>query len=305
MPPLRSIAVFYYVARLNSISQAASELNVTPSAVSQQIKVLEEQIGTTLITRSGRSIRLTEAGEQYFELVSEKIDGIFRATEIMSGTRSPPDVIIRTTPTISTKWLLPRLSGLLEEMPRSNVRIDGSNEPVDFNRDNVDIEIRHGRGGWPGLHAEPLTEERFFPVCSPRLAGAGTRSPEETTGFPLIRSVKAQIQWSDWFSAQNLATDAIRPRLSFDRSHMAVEAAALGLGVALESELMMEAELRSGRLVMPVSRSPDLQVATQWLVCPRSNLRRRKVMKIIEWLRAQASAWESQRPAEIEDYLKY
>ncbi|AUH34230.1 LysR substrate-binding domain-containing protein [Paracoccus tegillarcae] len=304
MPPFRAIAVFYHVARHNSIVQAANELNVTPSAVSQQIKALEEQIGTTLVARDGRSIRLTEAGERYFELISDKVEGVMQATELMRGTRQTANMVIRTTPTISTKWLLPRLGRFLELMPDTNIRIDGSNEPVDFNRDNVDLEIRHGLGGWPGLYTEPLTEERFLPVCSPQLAAPGALTPAEVLDLPIIRSLKAQIQWRAWAEAMRLAPPANNTALSFDRSHMAIDAAALGLGVALESELMMEEELRSGRLVMPVAQTPMLQTATQWLVCPRSNLRRHRVMRLIEWLRDEAAQWRQSSPANSADFLQ-
>lgn len=303
MLPFRAIAVFYQVARLNSIAQAAEQLNVTPSAVSQQIKLLEEQMGTTLVARNGRSIRMTEAGERYFELISEKIEGVERATELMRGARRPANIVIRTTPTISTKWLLPRLGRFLAEMPDTNIRIDGSNEPVDFNRDNVDLEIRHGLGGWPGLYIEPLTEERFLPVCAPSLAARGSLEPRDVMRLPQIHSVKAQIQWSAWCSALDIGPAEHEARLSFDRSHMAIDAAVLGYGVALESELMTETELASGRLVVPVARTPLLQTATQWLVCPRSNLRRHRVTRLIEWLRAEIAIWRRDSPANNVEFL--
>lgn len=303
MLPFRAISVFYHVARLNSIAKAAEKLSVTPSAISQQIRVLEEQIGTTLVTRNGRNIRLTEAGERYFELISAKVEAVIDATEMMRGARQSANIVIRTTPTISTKWLLPRLGKLLEQMPDTNIRIDGSNEPVDYNRDNVDLEIRHGLGGWPGLYTEPLAEELFLPICAPALAAARTLSPRDVMNLPRIRSVKAQVQWSAWFEAQGLKSYEKQAKISFDRSHMAIEAAVLGLGVALESDLMIDAELRSGRLVVPVTRTPKLQIATQWLVCPRSNLRRHRVMRLIEWLRAEAEDWRKNRPANNVEYL--
>jgi len=303
VPPFRAIAVFFHVARHNSIVAAAAELNVTPSAVSQQIKSLEEQVGTKLVSRNGRSIRLTEAGERYFELIAEKVEGILHATEMMHGARRTSDVVIRTSPTIATKWLLPRLSRFRALVPDTNIRIDGSNEPVDFSRDNVDLEIRHGSGGWPGLYSEPLTEERFLPVCAPALAGPGSLTPKEVLDHPMIRSVKAQVQWTDWTDAQHLKAPIRNSVLSFDRSHMAVDAAALGLGIALESELMMEAELRSAQLVIPVARTPRLSVTTQWLVCPRANLRRSKVTRLFEWLRQEASEWREASPANSIDFL--
>ena len=303
MPPFRAIVVFYHVAMLDSIARAADRLGVTPSAVSQQVRALEEQIGASLLTRVGRNVRLTEAGERYFELISENVEGIIRATEAMQGIGTPATLTIRATPTVSTKWLLPRLSNFLESEPNTEIRLDGSNEPVDFTRDAVDLEIRHGTGGWPGLHVEPLATERFLPVCAPSLTGPGSLSPSEVMGFRLIRSVKAQVQWPSWFEALEIAEREPRRRLSFDRSHMAIEAAALGLGIALESELMMESELRSGRLIVPVAVVPELRLSTQWLVCPRANLRRRRVMRLLEWLRAEVAIWQSGSPANSLDFL--
>lgn len=303
MQPFRAIAVFYHVARLNSIVGAAAQLNVTPSAVSQQLKALEEQIGTALITRRGRNVGLTEAGERYFEMIGDKVEGIMRATDAMQGRQQQATLVIRATPTISSKWLLPRLTRFMERMPDTNLRIDGSNEPVDFTRDNVDLEIRHGLGGWPGLYTEPLTEERFVPVCAPTLAATASLVGADVLRLPRIRSAKAQVQWQAWAEAQGLGA-VTEARLSFDRSHMAIDAACLGHGIALESELMIEAELTAGRLVVPVAQTPLLQVATQWLVCPRSNLRRHRVTRLIEWLREEAAAWRQTSPANSLEYLK-
>ncbi len=303
MPPFRAVIVFYHVARQTSIARAAAELGVTASAVSQQIRSLEERTGTALVAREGRSIRLTEAGEHYFQQISDKVEGILEATDTMSGARRPTTIVIRATPTISTKWLLPRLERFLTRMPGTDIRLDGSNEPVDFSRDNVDLEIRHGLGGWSGLYEEPLVEERFLPVCAPGLAAAGSLLPAKVASHRLIRSVKAQVQWPAWLSCLSLQDGAAGGRLSFDRSHMAIEAAALGLGIALESELMMEAELRSGRLVVPVRRTPLLVEKTQWMVCPRSNLRRHRVVQLMDWLRDEIAQWKADNPVNALEYL--
>jgi DNA-binding transcriptional LysR family regulator len=109
MTPSRAISVFYHVATLNSVTAAEQALGVTPSAVSQQIRSLEDQIGTALITRAGRTVKLTEAGERYFELVADQVAGIISSTDLMKGTATATRLTIRATPSISTKWLLPRL----------------------------------------------------------------------------------------------------------------------------------------------------------------------------------------------------
>jgi len=296
MTPFRAISVFYHVATLNSVMAAAEQLGVTASAVSQQLRALEAQLGTVLVTRQGRRIRLTEAGERYFELISDQVEGLIRATETMRGARTTAKLTIRATPTVSTKWLLPRLSGFLEANPSIDVRLDGTNEPTDFARDPVDLEIRHGTGRWPGLHILPLAEESFIPVCAPQLAQGASIGPEDLVDHRLIQSLKAQVQWPAWFAAQGLPAPNTARRLSFDRSHMAVDAAVLGLGMALESTFMMESELAAGKLVQPLREAPLIRITTQWLVCPPANLRRSRVRRFIDWVTAEAHSWQAAQP---------
>lgn len=291
MTPFRSIAVFYHVATLNSVTAAAQQLNVTPSAVSQQIRVLEEQIGMSLVTKVGRKVKLTEDGERYFDLISQHVEEIIRSTDIVTGNKTTTLLTIRATPTVSTKWILPRLPRFFEANPNIDIRLDGSNEPTDFNRDLVDVEIRHGAGRWPGLHVEGLIEERFLPVCSPKLAAAHSLTAGELLQHRLIHSVKAQIQWKSWFAHLGITNDIPSKRLYFDRSHMVVDAAVLGMGMALESNLMMEQELKDGRLVVALENPPEMRIATQWIVCPYTHLRRHRVKRFIEWIKREAQVW--------------
>ncbi|WP_090159239.1 LysR substrate-binding domain-containing protein [Loktanella sp. DSM 29012] len=294
MIPFRAISVFHQVATLNSVSAAAEQLCVTPSAVSQQIRLLEEQIGTALIVRVGRRIKLTEDGERYFELIADQVETITAATRQMQGAKTATRLTIRTTPTVSTKWLLSRLPQFLQANPDIDVRLDGTNEPTDFNRDHVDLDIRHGTGRWPGLHVEPLAVERFLPVCAPHLAAPFSLDPDQVRGFRMIRSVKAQVQWEKWFAYLGLKDDGIKSQLLFDRSHMAVDAAVLGMGMALESDLMMGQDLKDGRLVVPVRTPPEMLVTTQWLVCPHTHMRRSRVRTFFDWIRAEAAHWQAE-----------
>ncbi|WP_460275773.1 LysR substrate-binding domain-containing protein [Celeribacter sp. ULVN23_4] len=297
MTPFRAISVFYHVATFNSVSAAADVLGVTPSAVTQQVRTLEEQVGTALVARIGRRIRLTEEGERYFELIAGQVEGIIAATQQMKGRKTASRLTIRTTPTVSTKWLLPRLPRFLDANPDIDVRLDGTNEPTDFNRDHVDLDIRHGTGRWPGLHVEPLALERFMPVCSPSLAASRSFDPADLFRFRIIRSVKAQIQWGQWLEHFGLDDGQIENHLLFDRSHMAVDAAVLGMGVALESNLMMWKELRDGTLVVPVRDAAQMSISTQWLVCPHTHMRRSRVRRFLDWLKAEAAAWQAESDA--------
>ena len=293
--PLRAIAVFHAAARAGSVSRAAQELGVTPSAVSQQIAALEVHLGTSLMVKTGRRVALTEAGERYFEMIAEHVDRVSEATQNVRGYLSSQSLIVRATPSLSTKWLMPRLRGFLDANPNLDVRIDATNEPTDFSREGVDVEIRHGEGHWPGLFVEGIAEERFFPVCSPALCKPATLELHDLPSHRLIHSVKSQMQWGGWFEAAGLTATATWRRVLFDRSHMAIDAAVNGIGIALESDLMMWRELQDGVLACPLRHPPPASRVTQWLVCPHDRLRRRRVRAFLDWVRAERDLWLATR----------
>lgn len=290
--PIKAILVFHAAARAGSIARAAGELGVTPSAVSQQINLLEVQLGVTLLAKAGRGVALTEAGERYFSMIADRIEGIEEATGTIRGFRSVTTLTVRATPTFSNKWLLPRMGKLLDLHPDLELRLDGTNEPTDFNQELVDIEVRHGDGRWPGLFVEGVADERFYPVCSPDYAAANSMRPSDLLDHRLIHSAKSQAQWNSWFPLAGVTTDKRWQRVLFDRSHMAIDAAVRGMGIALESTLMMGDELQSGRLVRPVISPPPLELVTQWIVCPRDHLRQKKVRVFLDWLRVERAEWQ-------------
>lgn len=294
--PLRAIVVFHAVARSGSLSKAAAELYVTPSAVSQQIQALEVHLGTTLLTKAGRGIVLTEAGERYFEMIGNQVEHISEATQRIRGFRSRSILTVRATPTLASKWLLPRMRGFLDANPDIELRLNGTTENTDFARETVDVEIRHGEGRWPGIFVEGLAEEAFLPVCAPSYCAAASIDAAEVARHRLIHSVKSQVQWPQWFSLAGAQPSVEWRRILFDRSHMAIDAAADGFGLALESTLMMWRELRDGTLVCPVRNPPRVSLTTQWIVCPFDHLHKQKVRLFLEWLRAERTAWQDQRP---------
>lgn len=294
--PLRAIAMFHTVARCGSLSKAASELCITSSAVSQQIQTLESHLGTTLLTKAGRGIMLTEAGERYFEMIGGQIDQINEATQRIRGFRSRSILTVRATPTLAAKWLLPRLRSFLDANPDIELRLNGTTEPTDFARETVDVEIRHGEGRWPGLFVEGLAEESFLPVCAPTFCAPSSITAAEVPRYRLIHSVKAQVQWPQWLAIAGGPVEADFRRIFFDRSHMAIDAAADGYGLALESTLMMWRELRDGTLKCPVIAPPRVSLTTQWIVCPFDHVHKAKVRLFLDWLRAERATWQDQRP---------
>jgi LysR family transcriptional regulator, glycine cleavage system transcriptional activator len=289
--PFRAIGVFHAVARTGSISRAAEELHVTPSAVTQQIQSLEAQLGTALTLKVGRNVALTEAGERFYQMIGREVDRIAEATDWVRGFRSVTTLVVRAAPSLSTKWLLPLLQDFVSAHPNIEVRLDGTTEPTSFGKENVDIEIRHGRGDWPGLYVEGLAEEYFFPLCAPQVAKAGSLAACELPSQRLIHSVKSQMQWPQWFAAAQVAPAERWRRVLFDRTHMAIDYAAEGGGIALESNLMAWRELATGTLVCPVSHPPLVPITTQWIVCPHDHLRRGKNLAFLDWVREQRTAW--------------
>jgi DNA-binding transcriptional LysR family regulator len=250
------------------------------------------QLGASLTAKVGRNIVLTEAGTRYFASITQEIERISEATRTVRGLHAATTLSVRAAPTLSHSWLLPRLGGFLAAYPDIDVRIDASTEPADFSRDAVDLEIRHGDGGWPGMFVEGLAEPRYIPVAAPSVLAEGSLAATDFFDHRLIHSVKTQFGWGRWFA--QLGIEPLRHRrLLFDRSHMAIDAAVRGLGIALESTLMMEAELRAGLLCCPMRSPPDVRRTTQWILCPTDHLRQRKVRVFLDWLRHERTVWQA------------
>lgn len=284
--PFRAITAFHAAARTGSMQQAAEVLGVTPSAVSQQIQIIEAHIGVRLFSRKGRKSVLTEAGERYFEMIRDDVDRITAATERMRGVNSYTTLNVRIAPTFATKWVMPRLDEFLALHPDIELRLDATNEPPDFARENIDLEIRHGAGPWHGLHVEPLVDEPMEVLCAPKYAAAQSLSAAELDGHTLIHSVKNVVQWSDWFQHQGQPMPTQSRRVLFDRAHMSIDLAANGHGLALESRLTAAQEIASGRLVPAIRDAKPIIQQSLWLVCPYSHLNRRKVRHFYNWLKS-------------------
>jgi LysR family transcriptional regulator, glycine cleavage system transcriptional activator len=289
--PFRAIVMFQAAARAGSLASAAQELGVTPSAISQQVRSLEEYLGTALMGKDGRTVKPTEAGERFYDMIAGSVDTIIDAAQALRGYRAVSRLTVRATPSLAAKWLMPRLSGFIDAHPQYEVRLDGTNEPTNFEREDVDVDIRHGEGRWSGLFVEGLAKERFLPMCSPTYAAAGSLTPRGLLDWRLIHSVKSQVQWRHWFRTAGVSADCRWDRVLLDRSHMAIDAAADGLGIALESDLLAWRELRDGRLVCPMADPPKIVATTQWIVCINERLRLSKVRTFVEWVRAERDAW--------------
>ena len=286
LPSLNGLRAFEAAARHLSFTRAAAELNVTQTAVSHQIRRLEEQLGLRLFVRRQRALQLTGEARQYLPAVSAAFADLRQATERLLRTDRNTVLTVSCLPSLAAKWLVPRLASFQESHPGIEVRIATSTRIVDFRREEFDLAIRYGKGRWPGLRADWLMAENVFPVCSPALL-AGVRPlrwPEDLAHHTLLHVNLYREEWLLWLTAAGLpASLAAGPGLTFDLGLMALQAAVDGLGVALGRTPFVEADIAAGRLVMPF----DIALPSEagfYIVAPEPSANAPKIAQFRDWL---------------------
>lgn len=284
---LKAIQAFEAAARLSSFALAAEELFVTPSAVSHQVKQLEAQFGVQLFHRVHRAVVLTDAGRRYAEEVSAAFSRIELATRELGRTEKIDILTVHSTPSFATQWLMPRLARFSSLNPDVDVRLNASTDAVDLVSGAVDIDIRYGlrRLQPAGTMVLSFPAETIVPLCAPTLLDGEhpIRSPEDLAHHTLIHSEVCLVSWRDWMRQHRKVRLDISRGLRFDRSFMAISAAVDGLGVCLESLLLVQRELETGRLVAPFGlNGPKVQGYTFNLLKSRAELP--KIRSFQEWL---------------------
>ncbi|MGZ6131199.1 MAG: LysR substrate-binding domain-containing protein [Myxococcaceae bacterium] len=253
--PLHVLPGFVAAARMLNLSRAASSLHVTVSALSHQMRGLEELLGQRLFDRGPRGLRLTAAGERLFRQVAPHLDAISAAL-VPQPARSPDALTLSVMPSVASSWLIPRLPSFTAQHPGVELSLQSTSDLVDFDREEVDAALRFGPGGWPGLRAHLLFEEWVVPVCSPELLHRfpGAR-PGDFSGVPLLRDLGGR--WDAWF-ARFGGTAPSRYVAAFDDTDALQRAAVEGMGVGLGRLTMARPLLESGRLVaLTRHRLPD------------------------------------------------
>lgn len=258
LPPLNALKAFEAAARHESFTAAALELNVTHAAISRHVRELEGWLGTRLFVRAGRGVELTERGRGYVGELTRGFDLIAAATESVSGRRRRrrQRLAVSVEPSLAALWLVPRLGRFTLANPDIDLVLDSTNRLVDFARDEVDIGIRYGRGGWPGVAADLLTRTHLSPVCSPallettRIATPGDLQPS------LLLQEEQRRYWDEWLAAAGVA-DRIAPEGPTLGLHLTIPAAEAGQGFALADELIAGDALVGGRLMRPFATAID------------------------------------------------
>jgi LysR family glycine cleavage system transcriptional activator len=294
LPPLNAIRYFEAAARHLSFTKAAEELHVTHSAISHQIKALEEWLGMPLFRRMNRAIVLTEAGQAYMRPVKEAFERLGEASRILKAREQTGTLTVSTMPSFAAKWLVPRLGGFREQHPDIDVRISASERLVDFNREDVDVAIRFGSGSWPGLHCTLLLKENLFPVCSPKLVNGPIplREPADLINHNLLYDYDWRENiWLRWLADAGVKVQTLRHALSFNHSNLMLQAAIDGLGVALTTGPLASDDIASGKLVRPFSLV--LRTDTGYhLVAPEGTVDRPKVAAFRKWIAAEIERYK-------------
>jgi LysR family glycine cleavage system transcriptional activator len=290
---LKSIQAFEAAARLSSFALAADELFVTPSAISHQIKLLEDQLSVRLFHRVHRAVILTDIGRQYAEEIAAAFARIDKATRDIGRIEKSDILTVHATPSIATQWLMPRLARFSAQHPDIDVRLNASSAPVDLTRESVDIDIRYGarRLQPAGTMVLDLPLETIVPLCSPRLANGEhpIRSVADLRNHTLIHSEGCLVGWRDWMRLHRKTVLDITRGPRFDRSFMAISAAADGMGVCLESLLLVQRELKTGTLVAPLGFE-GLKVSGYTLNLLKSRADLPKLRSFQDWLFAELEA---------------
>ncbi len=291
---LNSMSCFEAVARLGGVSRAAEELGISPSAVSQKIRKLEQQFGVKLFRRERQRLLLTLDGERLFQTTTQAFRMMRDVHSAIVRQRENRHFILRVSPSFGVRWLGPRLTRFLDANPGWDLRVDATPDFSDFETEVVDLDLRYGAGGWAGLHEEPVLHDFVLPICAPGYLETLREKADDPIGqlraARLIDSVKTHYRWDFWLARHGAMGERMAYPLRFDRSSMALQVARDGGGVVLESATLAAPELERGTLV-PLSPGFEvIRFPAYWLVCPPRHASRRIVRIFSDWMREEGAA---------------
>ncbi|WP_299443073.1 transcriptional regulator GcvA [uncultured Rhodospira sp.] len=299
LPPLNALRAFEAAARHGSFAHAADELAVTPTAVSHQVRQLEDHLGVALFERLPRGLRLTDHGRTLVPGLTRGLDDMARAVARLPGQRLAGVLRVSVLPSFGMMWLAPRLVRFREQYPEIDLDVDLRQATVRFDgRDSMHIGIRYGAGHYPGLHVRRLMDETVFPVCAPALVTGPRplRAPEDLRHHVLIHDStvlerERWLLWRPWLQWLGVPdVDCTRgPR--FTDADVQIQAAVHGLGVMLGRSALVFDALEAGRLVRPfaVSRPADF---TYYAVTPEALADDPAVVAFMDWVEDAANAFE-------------
>ena len=287
LPPLETLRVFEVACRHGSYSEAARELNVTHSAVSQRIRQLENELGLALFERQGNRMVPTPSGLRLQAGVKSALSELGATLGSVKTHRTDAEITVSLLPVMAARWLVPRLPRFKAMFPHINLHIKTGQALANFKSDGVDISIRFGAGDWKGLRVIKLLNEEFFPVCSPSLNGG--RLPKDLESIlsePLL--IDRNLSWRAWFKSAGLKLDRDIVGTSFTDANALMEAAVTGQGIALGRLSITRSDIPAGRLVRLSEHS--LKVShCHYAVYPMSSESNPALVTFRDWLIEEAS----------------
>lgn len=252
LPPLNAIRAFEAAGKFENFSKAAEVLNVTPGAVSKQIRNLEQYLGTNLFERIGTDVRLTSKGRNYLDTVQDALKRLEIGTKEISGSLAKPLLHICGSRFFLRLWLIPRLPGFHQRFPDQEVMIT-STLPHDPMPSSFDVAVLLGRGDWPGYRADLLIPQILVPVCSPSFLRDNPRlkRPEDMEEAVLLQTPAGADDWYRWYATTGAPKVPLNHRMTLTSTDMAYSAAIDGLGIVLGRRGFFENDMQEGRLVLP------------------------------------------------------
>lgn len=295
IPPLNALRVFEAAARHLSFTKAAEELHVTPGAVSQQIKALEDFLQTPVFRRQKRSLLLTDEAQASLPILREGFDKLSEAGKILAAKADTGRLTVSVAPSLASKWLVPRLDRFQAAHPDIDVWVSADMDVVDFAIEDVDLAIRYGGGRYPGLNTEHLMSEKIVPVCSPQLLTGEhpLKSPEDLVHHTLLHDSSPDKDescptWPMWLKAAGICHTQGERGVKFNQSSLVIEAAVGGKGVALAKSALALADLEAARLVIPFDMTTPTEFS-YYIVHPPSKAASPAVKAFTQWLKEEAA----------------
>lgn len=293
LPSLKSLRVFESVARNNSFRKAADELCVTHSAVSHQIKLLEDELGLYLFQRNGRSISLTEDGEELYPTVNQSFAQITDVIERIKAKNATRTLTVQTYVTFGTTWLIPKLRHFQRLHPDIRVRISISFVDVDFDKDDADVGIITSEPSWSHWHYDYLFDMELFPVCSAQLYQSGALTcPKDLTQQQLINIELAPNDWPLWLEKAGLAHDFNDQGPVVDNYLQALEMLHEGDYLVMAREAFAKKDLEQGRIVRPFNITVP-EPGSWYLVYPKQQNIKPEIELFHRWLKQQVQEDDS------------
>lgn len=296
LPSLDLLKAFEAAARLLSFTKAGEELHLTQSAVSRQMKELEDQLGVSLFQRRHRALSLTDAGQAFYPSVAQVLATMRAATDRLRAQAGRRMLAVTTTQSLASLWLIPRLGSFTRTHPDVDVRISADTRVLDLERDGLDIAIRHGPPSLAGTGAVRLFGERVFPVCSPKLLKdpkRPLREPADLRHHVLLQYDDPDgrhpwVHWRTWLEVERLTELKPAGSLLFSGYDQIIPAAIAGHGVALGRTPLVQGAIEAGELVEPFERRAD-PARAYFAVISQHAAGRREVDEFLAWLKTEAA----------------